>query len=409
MTTRGRDVSGRIVLGLGGTVDYETHWDAAVVQRLVDGYGITAAELEDPPSSRVADEREMVLTVLRSMWHAQGCESYVADKAALLAFGDRFDHEVTLGGTCVRAALAMARIGVESTVHLVSINDDVRRLLPPAVEWVCSAEADSLDPHVIVQYPEGAEVRLADAVVRADRPNRVILVNDVPNERLRLSGELPRLLASARTVLISGFNTMKSDVELRDRLDEVAAALRHAPQDATVIYEDAGFHDDAMRDVVLETIPGLVDLHSLNEDEAQRYLGHDVDLDDPRQVSAMMARLREILRAPAVMVHTSRYVAVVGRRAPSLAKAAEAGCLMAATRFVHGDCYGRDEYAAVEGAPRQAVGLRLAAAPQIASAGVVIAPGAEVAAETPTTIGLGDAFIGGVVAHLAGGAPENRG
>ena len=54
------------------------------------------------------------------------------------------------------------------------------------------------------------------------------------------------------------------------------------------------------------------------------------------------------------------------------------------------------------------VGLDLAAAPEIVAAGVVIAPGIEVAAEAPTTIGLGDAFIGGVVAHLAG-APKNLG
>lgn len=391
----------RIVLGLGGTVDYELQWDAQAFQELVDAHGIRLAELEDSPCSRADGEREIVLTVLRSMRQSRGCECYVADKRALLAFAGRFAYEVTLGGTCVRAALAMERIGVASTVHLVSINDDVRRLLPPAVEWVCSAEADSLDPHVIVQYPAGAAVHLVDGEVTARRPNRVIAVNDAPNERLRLSPELPRVLASAQAVLISGFNTMKSAAELRARLAELEAALAAVPPGAVVVYEDAGFHDDAMREVVLEVIPRLVDLHSLNEDEAQQYLGRAVDLEDAAQVTAMMVELHRRLGAPAVMVHTSRYAAVIGERAELFRDAAAAGCLMASTRFLHGDRYGAAEYAAVGRAPRDEAGARLAAAPEPAEAGVMIAPGFAVSTASPTTIGLGDAFIGGVVAHLA--------
>ncbi|WP_103061671.1 ADP-dependent glucokinase/phosphofructokinase [Actinomyces qiguomingii] len=395
-------MTGRIVLGLGGTVDYELAWDARVFQQLVDGHGIRLAEVEGAASSRVDGERGILLAALRSMRRGEGWECYVADKRALLAFAGRFSYRVTLGGTCVRAALAMARIGVASTVHLVSINDHVRRLLPEGIAWVCSAEADSLDPHVIVQYPAGAVVHLADGEVVARRPNRVIAVNDAPNEHLRLSPELPRALASARVVLISGFNTMKSATELRERLAEVEAALAAAPPDAVVVYEDAGFHDDAMREVVLEVIPRLVHLHSLNEDEALRYLGRAVDLGDAGQVATMMTDLRRRLGMRAVLVHTSRYAAVVGERAALLREAAEAGCLMASTRFLHGDNYGAEERAAVARAPRDEIGTHLAAAPETAGVGVLIAPGFDVHTDSPTTIGLGDAFIGGVVAHLAG-------
>ena len=59
----------------------------------------------------------------------------------------------------------MDRLGVESMVHLVSISDEVRERLPEGVAWLCSAEGDSLDPHVIVQYPRGAVVRLVDGMV----------------------------------------------------------------------------------------------------------------------------------------------------------------------------------------------------------------------------------------------------
>ena len=394
-------MTGRIVLGLGGTVDYELEWDAEAFQRLVDGYGIRLAEVEDDPPSAVPGGRGIVLAVLRSMRRGRGCECYVEDKSHLLAFDARFHHRVTLGGTGVRAALAMSRLGVASTVHLVSISDEVRRGLPQEVAHLCSAEEDSLDPHVIVQYPHGAAVRLVDGTVVAGRPNRVILVNDEPNERMVLSRGLPAALRQASAVLVSGLNTMKKAADLRARLAELAGMLRGVPQGVPVVYEDAGFHDEAMRAVVLEVMPSLASVHSLNEDEARHYLGRQVDLTDPQEVAAMMRGLKGILGAPTVMVHTSRYAACIGAQAGLYRDAARAGCLLASTRFAHGDRYGRAEYDAVAVSPREPVGIALAGAPGLGRAGVLIAPGYDVRAATPTTIGLGDAFIGGVMAHLA--------
>ncbi|VEG29458.1 ADP-dependent glucokinase/phosphofructokinase [Actinomyces howellii] len=395
-------MSARIVLGLGGTVDYEVRWDARAFQALVDSHRITLAELQDGPSPVVDDERGVVVTVLRAMRHGRGAECYVSDRRALGSLGSRLAHVTTLGGTCVRAALAIERLGVPSTVHLVSMSQEVRERLPEAVEWVCSAREDSLDPHLIVQFPSGAVIRLLDGQVEADRPNRVIAVNDAPNEHLVLADELPGLLARASAVLVSGLNTMKSREELGTRLDELARALEAVPEGVEVVYEDAGFHDDSLRAVVRDALGPLVSLHSLNEDEAQGYLGRAVDLADPAEVAAMMHDLHHVLGAPAVMVHTSRYAAVTGHRAEVFREAGEAGCRVAATRFVHGDAYGPAEYAAVARSRRQEVGLRLAAVPEVVGAGVLVAPGFEVRSERPTTIGLGDAFIGGVVGRLAG-------
>ncbi|MCL3778127.1 MULTISPECIES: ADP-dependent glucokinase/phosphofructokinase [unclassified Actinomyces] len=395
-------MSGRIVLGLGGTVDHEVVWDAVAFQRLVDGYDITLAELEDAPSPAAHSEREIVLGVLRSVHQAVGCELFVRDRADLLAFDARFEHRVTLGGTCVRAALALSRIGVGSTVHLVSISDEVRSLLPDDVDWICSADEDSLDPHIIVQYPAGVSIRLQDATVVASRPNRVILVNDPPNEHMRLSAQLPHVLTTACVVAASGFNTMKSESELRVRLAELEQALTAVPAGTPTVYEDAGFHDDTLRAVVLETVRRTFALHSLNEDEAQRYLGREADLTDPVEVARMMTDLLGILGAPTIMVHTSRYAAVIGADAERFREAGEAGCLMASTRFLHGDGYTRAEYDAVATAPREEVGTALARDAAVLAAGVLIVPGFDVRTEHPTTIGLGDAFIGGVMGGLAG-------
>lgn len=391
---------GRIILGLGGTVDYELHWQTGALQALVDECRIRLAELEDEPPAVAHGTREMVLAILRSMRHGRGWECYAADRQALIDLAGRFERSTTLGGTCVRAALALARLGVPSTVHLVSMSPEVRRLLPAEVERLCSAAQDSLDPHVIVQYPRGAQLRLVDGTVRSSRPNRVILVNDEPNEHMLLAPGLARAVGRARAVLISGLNTMRSQAELRERLTELERILAGAPGD--VIYEDAGFHDEAMRQVVLSAMPRMVWAHSLNEDEAQHYLGRSVDLEDPGQVVSMMRDLLALLGSPAVMVHTSGYAAVVGRDAQRLHRAAELGCLMASTRYLHGDAHGRAEYEAVRRAGRDPRGLDLARDTGISRAGVLIAPSFAVRPDSPTTIGLGDAFIGGVMGSLAG-------
>ena len=208
---------------------------------------------------------------------------------------------------------------------------------------------------------------------------------------------------------MSGFNTMKSVDELRVRLAELADMLRGVPRGTPVVYEDAGFHDEAMRAVVLEVVPSLAGVHSLNEDEARHYLGRETDLADPREVVAMMEGLLEILGTPTVMVHTSRYAACIGAEAVLYRDAAQAGCVMASTRFACGDRYGRAEHSAIAASPREAIGVALAGAPAVRRAGVLIAPSYEVRASTPTTIGLGDAFIGGVMAHLAAVTREGAG
>ncbi len=116
-----------------------------------------------------------------------GGERFVASPAIVEAFAAHFPRRITLGGTCVRAALAMDRLGLRSTVHLVSIDDHVRRLLPDTVGYLCSAADDSTEPHLIIQFGAGAGVRVGDTELRSPHPNRVILVNDLPNELLALT------------------------------------------------------------------------------------------------------------------------------------------------------------------------------------------------------------------------------
>ncbi|MDC4232464.1 ADP-dependent glucokinase/phosphofructokinase [Actinomyces sp. B33] len=392
---------GRIVLGLGGTVDHEVVWDPSKVQELAERMAVTMDEIEDDPTPFAEDARSAFVYLLQMMHRGRGGECHVRDIRSLMDLDREFESRTTLGGTCVRAALAMDRIGIATTVHLVSINDDVRRLLPPGVARICSADDDSFEPHVIVQFPADEEVAVEGGVVRSGRPNRVILVNDPPNELMRLSPDLAPAVARAGAVMISGFNTMKSSALLRERLAELRRLLGGVGAGTPIVYEDAGFHDEGMRAVVLETIPDLVCVHSLNEDEAAAYLGRGFDPGSGAQVARLMEDLRERLRARAVLLHTSHYAAVIGEDAERIAHAADSGCRMASTRFAYGDDFTRDEFERTRSAPLDSIGARLASDSDIRRRGIRIAPSYDIDAPRPTTIGLGDSFIGGFMAAFA--------
>ena len=176
---------GDVVLGLGSCLDYEITWDGAVVQALADELGVTAGDVGRDVVVRT--ERDLVGSVLGFVREGAGGERFVASSAVLEAFAARFERRVTLGGTNVRAAVALARLGIGTALHTVSVDDHVRRLLPAGVGNLCSADHDSTDPHLIVQFPAGARVRVGGARpgdppvdVVAPHPNRLIYVNDEP-------------------------------------------------------------------------------------------------------------------------------------------------------------------------------------------------------------------------------------
>ncbi len=273
--------SRRVVLGLGGTVDYEVAWDSRVVEDLVEQHGIRSTDLDAPRP--IVTERDLVVSVLAFLRDGAGGERFVASSHVIEEFSSRLDTRVTLGGTCVRAAIAMSAVGVASTLHLVSMNDVTRRLLPADVDWICSAGDDTTDPHLIVQYPQGARVRAGDIDVVAPHSNRLIYANDPPHRELLISEQLGDALTDAAVFLVSSLNVIQDRAVLDDRLQSLHRHLENLPDDALVMFEDAEYHVPEFSTVVRDAIAPMADVYSLNEDELQRYVGRTVDLLHPRE------------------------------------------------------------------------------------------------------------------------------
>lgn len=395
----------RLVLGLGGTVDYELRWDAVVLERLASVHRVRRQELTS--TAPIVDERSLLVAVLALVDAGTGAERFVASSDVIEAFSSHFEYAVTLGGTGVRAGLVLDSLGIPSIQHLVSIDDNVRRLLPPGVSFVCSATQDTLDPHLIVQYPAGARIRLHDGDVFSPGPNRLIFANDPPNREMRLAAELGETLATASVLLVSGFNTMQDHALLEQRLEQLHEAMLRLPDDALVYYEDAGFYTRAFAETVrIRLLPGI-DVYGMNEDELQEYVGRSVDLLDPADVIRALADIRRIIPVPALVVHTRYWALAIGAEAFRHGAALESAVRVAATRYRLGDGFTAAQAAETARMPRHAGGTALVAAVMAAVPDAVGVPAFALEVEHPTTIGLGDTFVGGFLAAHAedGGHP----
>ena len=394
------DVDRKLVLGLGGTVDYELSWDSAVLDRLAHAYGVRRHELST--TAPIIDERSLLVAIVSFLASGAGAERFVASSAVIESFVSHFEYAITLGGTGVRAGLVLDALGIPSTQHLVSIDDNVRRLLPDSISYVTSAREDTLDPHLIVQYPAGAMVRLTDGDVLAPAPNRLIFANDPPNRSMRLAPSLAEELTHADAFLVSGFNTMQDHDLLERRLAELRRAMGALPDNALVYYEDAGFYARAFADTVRARLLDRIDVYGMNEDELQEYLGRSVNLLDAHDVRRALDEARSIIPAAALVVHTRYWAIAVGEGARRHRAAIESAVRVAATRYRVGDRLTAADVAETDEMPRHAGGESVIEAIAAGSDDVIGVAAFSLDVAHPTTVGLGDTFVGGFLAGSFG-------
>jgi sugar/nucleoside kinase (ribokinase family) len=393
-------MTSNVALGLGGCVDYEVKLSAPILEQLVGEYRIRDAELTS--SATVTNERDLVISILGHLKEGGGGEHFVASSEALQAFAGRFPRRMALGGTSVRAAIAMSRLGVPSTLHLVSLNDVIRRLLPANCDYICSSCQDTLYPHLIVEYDQEVRVRVGDIDVRGRFPNRLIYVNDPANEALVLSDELGSLLRNARIFLISGLNGIRDQEVLDQRLSALIRHMRHLPPESVVYYEDAGFHEPAFSKRVRDALLDVIDVYGLNEDEMQSYLGRAVDLLSVADVERALTSLQALIPAPTLVIHTKYWSAALGEGADEYAAPVDEGIVIASTRYCYGDEYTEQHHERMGNRPRRPDARDFAVALESRMGGVVrCLPGFDLVVAEPTTIGLGDTFVGGFLAAVS--------
>jgi ADP-dependent phosphofructokinase/glucokinase len=399
-TTGVKSRANRLVLGMAGAVDYEITWDASVLEELVRRYDVRRDDLGRGHPIRT--ERDLVVAILSSLRDGVGGEWYVASTTVVEQFATRFAKRITLGGTPVRAALAMRTLGLTGLLHLVAVDDHVRRLLPQGWSYLCSARDDSTHPHLIVQFPDGAHVRSGDLDLVAPTSNRLIFANDPPVEELVISEELGDALSRATFFLISGFNVIRDPAVLDRRLQDLRRHMLRLPVSALVYYEEAGFHAPGLDRRVRDALRGAVDVHGMNEEEMQGYVGRSVDLLDPADVERALAELAAAIPGATLVVHSKHWALAAGTDAWRYADALHGGITMATSRYLRGDGFSESDYQAVHGLPPYPEHVDFADALNARMGeSVCCLPAIRIHVTEPTTVGLGDTFVGGFIAEIA--------
>lgn len=200
-------------------------------------------------------------------------------------------------------------------------------------------------------------------------------------------------------VLVSSLNAIRDESVLTHRLEEIGSALRGAPEGATLIWEDAGYHVASLALRVCRAMAAHVDVVSMNEDELQGYVGHRVDLLDADAVATAAREVRERVGARTLVVHTRWWSLAAGDGAAGYRQALRGGISMASARYAYGDALSPERYAEAGTWPRDPRSLQVAA--RLEASGLVCEVGVVPPTASPTTIGLGDSFAGGMVEVLA--------
>lgn len=390
----GQLVNERIALGFGNNIDYEIVWNSKVFEDLIVRYDIHVDELSI--NTAINSERDLVLSILAFLQGGYGGERFVASSAILERFSQNFQNKITLGGTSVRAAVAMRKLGYTSALHLVTINDHVRKLIPQDSPYVCSNDTESSYPHLIVQFGKDTRVRAGGIDIRSREANRIIYHSDDDNINMSLNKDFANLITDAKVMLIAGFNAMQSEKLLGKRLETVQQIMESLSKDALVFYEEAGFYEPKFCQVIYRALANRIDVVSLNEDELQIHLNRQLDLLDAVQIKDALAEIQTIIPVPTIVVHTKYWAIAYGENASRFLRALEAGVTMATTRFGYGDDFTVEHYHKVKKLPPYEDSAKFSdAINKLPGNNIFCVPVAKIDQSNGTTIGLGDAFVAG--------------
>ncbi|MGH7122212.1 MAG: ADP-dependent glucokinase/phosphofructokinase [Acetobacteraceae bacterium] len=323
----------------------------------------------------------------------------VSRSAEALALPDHLGARSSLGGTAAQAAYALAQLGAPVLLALQDRTEAQIALLHPDILVATGkglVRAGSLTPepargrpqHLIVEYVEGRGV----AGIVPSRSTRVIVrfADDGMDHDRDFVTASEHLAAEAACGILSGFNAIPPG-DLNATL-AAAVALARSWRDvgiAALHVELGDFPNQSDRDAVLAALAGYFTSLGMNYHELEALLPADVP------VVARVGTLARRLGAERVAVHADEWALTATRRDPCREQQALlAGCLLAASRAMHGRPH-------VPDAPPDGARFHLPY-PALAEADgwYAVSCPAPWLPRPASTIGLGDTFVAGTMLVL---------
>jgi ADP-dependent phosphofructokinase/glucokinase len=330
-----------------------------------------------------------------------GGEIFVRDKKTADEFSKLFTYKITIGGTNIRAAIAIGKIGFKARIHTIGYNDHMRRLLPVDDPVVYGDEDDAFFPHIIVQYIKGAEVKAGDIHLRAERPNRIIYVHNPQKLDMKINPRFFDDMEDIQVLLIGGFNFMHDKDLLVYRMEQLATLLDALPPGVRVVSEDSCYRHDELKPVVKQALCKYLEVFGLNEDEFNQHMGQKIDLLDPDMVYSFLPELKKKIPVPVIVIHTKYWALAYGETAEKYRPSLKSGICLATSRLRFGDDIDRGKYRETGELARDPHGAAFSAKIERLGRGMISCEASFDVKETRvTTIGLGDVFVGGFLSAM---------
>ena len=393
----------KFAMGFHTCVDYELAWDTSVVEAQIRAFNIHAADLKMEIES--ATERDLWIGCLAHLQAGLGGEICPQDPQICVDFAERFNYEITLGGTATRAAIVLDKLGYHSVLQTSCYNPHVERLMPKRIRVLPGVPEDHAEiyPHVVLQCAGGVRICANDIDFVTPRENRILISRDIDSLNMPVLDEtFGPMIADAEVFLLGCFSEILDKDILVDRVEKTKKLFTYLPKDAMVVLEDGCYIKKDFRYYVHDQLVPVTHILSMNEDEMQEYIGKHINILDPKAVCDALVEVKERSGIRMLLVHSAAWALAYGDNAAMMAAALDGGVNTAATRFRVGDnltIAACQETRAM--APKTDSVIFCQQIQQMLGDRVCCIPCKDLSSVTnPTVVGLGDSFAGGMLPGL---------
>lgn len=174
------------------------------------------------------------------------------------------------------------------------------------------------------------------------------------------------------------------------------------------MFEDAGYHSPEARNIASRVMGPLADLYSMNEDELEEHIGREINLLDPDEVLLAAHQVKQTLGIRNIMIHTREWALILGPEASVWRDPLRKANRVAGSRFLHGDNLTLKQVDAMTVQRKNAKACAFCEALESADNQIVCEPAYSLFTPTPTTIGLGDSYVGGFLLGYLNQQLENE-
>ncbi|SMP65932.1 ADP-dependent phosphofructokinase/glucokinase [Sphaerochaeta associata] len=375
----------RIALGFGNNIDRLITMNSSLLQESIDRLHIHGDDIRF--YAKLQTEKEVLCTLLDCIIHQKGGEYYIWNPQVLEQLSENFPYIESIGGTAARAANLLVKNGHKVLLHCVSYTDEDKEFIDSFVEVVTSYKNEELRHHYIIQFNQGLQVQVDQQIIIALQSNRIIINNNPVVRNMRINYDFFFRAQDYEVLLLSGFNAIHDVRILETRLLEILNQISLLNKNLTIIYEDGCFHKPAYREFVIDYLCPCLSIYSMNEEELME-LVHGPLLTAEQKIQSIMS-VRQMLGVPIVIIHTQSYVIACGENALRIKKALQTGVDFATCHLLNQAKIPMNLPYCPEGLIMQKFCEK--------NDNLCCVPSYAIRENCLTTIGLGDAFIAGLL------------